>query len=1622
MMPRNPQNTLTPLIKDVVTASSSAKFRNDVQLAQYHTEHNLELARDFIFTRKAAAGRKSSIELLKYTCEAFMPGAPPNRFVFIATYGHGKSHLAVAMANYFGKPPNTPELKGVLASIKHALQDAPLYGFFDDFKRNKKPFLILILRGDEPSDLQTKFFRAVEDALRLDPEAREIRAPFWYLEAERFVKALRNDTKERCDNANEFLSRYKLDLDLLLDRITAQEASTYEITRELCAYLNHFTPDFGTGLSLKEGVEWLGKNLVGEDKPYGGVLILFDEFSSFVWDYALSIRHRPGAPLQDLLNGVESMRGRVAFVAFAQRDPEVVAKNLLGGDSLQSLITQLNRLPKPQHYQLHSSLEEVLDAYLKQNPDAWKKLLANPVFGSAIGQANDLCFDIFSKRYVEVLEWDVERFQEVVTQGCFPLHPATTALLSSVELETTNNPRSVLGFVLTHLEAMLDADAWDHDGPHWVLPATLADYFREMLGEKSWGDFSDALGQAGGPDTPPNRLVVLKAMLLQTAGNVATKGVYSRVIAHFAGLPHETTNNELHALAGSGVIRYDSFQRIYTFWPAGRGANKVDQILLEKLRGRTLDASIIDAVMQPLRSEGLFGSISVPIPWGHQDDWQAEQVLASRHTFTVDGLRKLAVDKIHWRADGAERSRGLVVWLIAETPEDAAWLRDNATDILSNAFPGQNVPILVMKPEAAEPDFARQLLRLYGLKLFANSDVVEVGQEQYSAVLQLTTESLKSGFRVLKENAEIEVPAPFKARISAVRLSDVESVLTEVFKMAYGQGPRRWFTQYKSTSNKLRNATARVTAYLLGNALDTPEIFAADNVAKEVAQQLKSEWGLLASDLRIKQPSGTSNVQAAWEVLEQHFPAGGGTKRANEPVERLLNVPYGYDHNTLSLIFAAWLGFHRHDLEVSRDGRLQSMKLVANDLKPKDFVEAIASLSIKKTDANAVRNKVRQLLDRVDRGSFSKTEAQEALQLLAEAMERDDVDQKPAIELASTKLKRAFDSATQYDQAASEIEHLIDTQKNLVDLAKIFVRLGTIQIPESVKPAKPAPGALRSRLLERIRTLTEQLCAQHKQLKAITDFKLNEQQLKIIRLTLEKIQLPDLVSVVDSALVALQDARSNLERKQQDETFLAVLHSIDSKGGITQLNQQIATITGMAFSTEAAKKLADEKLSVLRREVKRLEDFQAGVPQRLGDARDVRSVENVQSDILRHLNLFEGSDGAIELQNCLERCKQLREFFDTVETHRRGVIQTPSDARRLVEQLQGVSREYASRLSTGQETVVSNAIAEIDGQAAKQSEAAIEWLTKCEKALNEGKNLDELATKLKSPPPFLPEAQQPRLEAVTQNVKRKLESKQQEAASVATLKAIAVKGNLVDLNKQIAMIDALVAPTDAVQRLAHEKLSVLRREVKRLEDFQAGVPQRLGDARDVRSVENVQSDILRHLNLFEGSDGAIELQNCLERCKQLREFFDTVETHRRGVIQTPSDARRLVEQLQGVSREYASRLGTGQETVVSNAIAEIDGQAAKQSEAAIEWLTKCEKALNEGKNLDELATKLKSPPVFLPEDKHIVLAKVAKETGRRIDDDQVLQVVMHFKLITDALKRVECLDRLRHLIDEGSPK
>ncbi|MEI6914103.1 MAG: hypothetical protein WCL39_03130, partial [Armatimonadota bacterium] len=123
------------LIQDVVLPNENARFANAVQLGWYPSdERNIPLATGYIFTKNSTTGYVSSIDVLDYIRDSFRWSGNPNCHVVIATYGHGKSHLALALANFFGKPYESPEIEGLLKSIEHAVENESTTAIYDAFK------------------------------------------------------------------------------------------------------------------------------------------------------------------------------------------------------------------------------------------------------------------------------------------------------------------------------------------------------------------------------------------------------------------------------------------------------------------------------------------------------------------------------------------------------------------------------------------------------------------------------------------------------------------------------------------------------------------------------------------------------------------------------------------------------------------------------------------------------------------------------------------------------------------------------------------------------------------------------------------------------------------------------------------------------------------------------------------------------------------------------------------------------------------------------------------------------------------------------------------------------------------------------------------------------------------------------------------------------------------------------------------------------------------------------------------------------------------------------------------------------------------------------------------------
>jgi len=246
-------------IEDIVSIDDDAQFRNDVQLSAYDDPvTNLTLLKSYLFSGtppKSSAvvnNDVSPVQLLNHIIDEYMVSRPQlrhNRMVVIANYGHGKSHLALALANYFGRKPESEEVQRLLAKVRNASGETGISQRIQQFKQNRGTFLVIRLRGDHPISLREQFLRALDSAIDEHPETQGKRPNFWYTEAERILS---NFTPTEREQADAYLSRdHTMDTELLLRKLRERK-EVYDLTIDTIAHVKGIIPNLNGQISLKQ--------------------------------------------------------------------------------------------------------------------------------------------------------------------------------------------------------------------------------------------------------------------------------------------------------------------------------------------------------------------------------------------------------------------------------------------------------------------------------------------------------------------------------------------------------------------------------------------------------------------------------------------------------------------------------------------------------------------------------------------------------------------------------------------------------------------------------------------------------------------------------------------------------------------------------------------------------------------------------------------------------------------------------------------------------------------------------------------------------------------------------------------------------------------------------------------------------------------------------------------------------------------------------------------------------------------------------------------------------------------------------------------------------------------------
>ena len=1392
-------------IGDLVKVDERAAFRNDVQLDNFNNPQlNFGLINSYLFSSALPGGRQPTHSLsiapagvLENLVQTFLSDRLDNRFYLIATYGHGKSHLALALANYFSRPSASPEVSTLLEKLGNALGDSAKASRYADFKQSRGEFLVLRLRGDVPRSLHEQVLQGLEKALSEHTATKNEKLPFWFAEAERIIINFSPADKEK---ANQFLESAGYDIPSLLKRLGNRE-DVYDLCVRLIQHVSSIRPNLGGEVSLAQVIHWATDKFCGKGKPLGGLLILFDEFSLYVQKYA---QRNATGELQDLLNGVSDRQGKAAFLAFSQIDLMQLADNLqIAGSTRVGLKRELKK--KKKKWVLFSLMESVIDAYLIQDEQRWQTFLSNPQSRGPIHHATDIAWERFKKRYSTTLQWTLQHFQENVTKGCFPLHPITTYLLCNLRLQSDDagTPRTVLGFVLEELRTRQDEPIVIENRLNWVQPISLVDYFEGRLSGDLYAQYNAARHTIG--NDAPEEQAILKALLLQYLAEVrARPDEQIEFLAHTAGLEERVAKQTLRKLSDNHIIRYEqSYGGGYTFWAASNQPKLLQETIQKKLEQFEWSIDELNALNKTLLNSN-FGSFEIKVDWGNSTDWAAREYIVTADLLS-EWMQHMAAQFTYAynHRDLIEPDRSSVLWVIASRDDEIVAVREQVSSEFQTTFAklSENPPVLVaVVPQRAQPELLEAYRRKWALVKFTTKERADAGQEMYDAETKQADIALFRALRLIRSvdeyPAEIErphtayiVPTAYIGESRKSERVSLRELLIRLYRVAYAYTPTEFFTQYRVVSkgvNKLKDTTVKSSKVLISNAIaDLKALARSDSMVRDLSEKfLIRKWEVLTADYRIKEQPGSRRVREAWQFIDNTIRADNAETKLREALFPLLNPPYGYDYNTALLLFSAWFGYHKLDLEVNVNGRrVQQQALIDLVGKggPRDFFLAIATSDVVGLRRRAAPDKVavKARIQAIGQNQFDLETANNEIVWLRETGkdERFDVDLRSSADQAAENLAHAVGQATQYNRDARQLKEQISRANSAKDLIGLQKKIGQLPTLGNIQVEADPPESLRQQIEERLTAVVEAFCRENEAPKKITDIGRNRDRLKEEKKAVTNVGLPHLIELIEQSLSRLDQREKELEAalqaEQREKNLLATINNVDPQGRLQQLRAGLAVLNELDNLPE---KLSLQCAARLQQVQKAIDAILSQIAQCRHDSESVTQqaqLQPIRDKLLTLQPRCADTEEAEEIAVLLKQTEEIRSRLITQEQHHAALKQailSVSEQASLLELNEGISQlpelpdlpADLAQLRDRQVRVLKKAIAAIHNQI-EEAESDLE----SGQSTQQFKKVQEMLYALKTRCSAMPEAE--RVETLLARLETKREQlaqKEQHAANI----------------------------------------------------------------------------------------------------------------------------------------------------------------------------------------------------------------------------------------------------------------
>jgi hypothetical protein len=473
------------------------KIRDIIQINSGYTSY-VDLYEDYydLAKNRGRMERYKPIAAHRMVVEKIANALNPRdrRFYFLSgSYGTGKSHLLLMMANYFASPSDVPEIeaffknyetaqKEVLLKPGETLKERPAVSLKEARKSGR--YLVALCRYSLNLDFEGAVLRALEEALEKDNA--QLLLDTHYSEALRRIEGWQSRQTE---------TRFYSDLEKALGRLHSDwtvgdlvEGLKSFDEKALKAFKECFRIVTDTDFSYnKDNLRDIITDFLKNDgfkSIYRGIVFLYDEFGSAI-DNGLVNYTTLLDFAQYCANSTLEKGGAVVFIGTGHKAFRKHGQiGDLNAETLEARVSEIGLQTQ--------GMEDIIGAIVqpKRNSPAWADTV----------QVETAKFTWFSSECnrLRLFNWlPAPKIKNNIIQNIYPMHPLATYALLKLAGEAGSDNRSVFKFFAPEFET--GEKGWTNVQPHsypWFIenhdikeknklalytPDYLADYFKDSL-------------------------------------------------------------------------------------------------------------------------------------------------------------------------------------------------------------------------------------------------------------------------------------------------------------------------------------------------------------------------------------------------------------------------------------------------------------------------------------------------------------------------------------------------------------------------------------------------------------------------------------------------------------------------------------------------------------------------------------------------------------------------------------------------------------------------------------------------------------------------------------------------------------------------------------------------------------------------------------------------------------------------------------------------------------------------------------------------------------------------------------------------------------------------------------